>query len=146
MVKLAAGRETVEDGTLLSSQLPRTDFTKSKRGEMPLSAFLPILALSTCYALSLLSWTFGCLWMVFIGARRAQPVEWVSQLQAIASFLLKGEGEWWQWLVSDVRGFDPFVWCLWITPWYLFQHQQRDTAQNDAQDIDISNFYRLILL
>ena len=121
MVKLTAGRETVEDGTSLSSQFPRAGFTKSKRGEMPLSALLPILALSTCYTLSLLlSWTFGCLWIFFRRARRAQPVEWLSQLQAIASFLLKGEGECWQQLVSDVRGFDPFVWCLWITAWYLF--------------------------
>lgn len=121
MAKLAVGRETVGDGTSLSSQFPRAGFAKSKRGEMPLSDLLPVLVLSTCYTLFLLLfWTFGCLWIFLRRARRAQPVEWLSQLQAIASFLLKGEGECWQWQVSNVRRFDPFVCCLWITAWYLF--------------------------
>jgi len=72
MVKLAVGREMVEDSTSLSSQFPRACFTKRKRGEMPLPAFLWILAQSTCYTLTLLfSWTFGCVWIFFRRGRRA---------------------------------------------------------------------------
>lgn len=66
-----------------------------KREEMSPPALLPILSpvsVNMLHLPLLLPWTFGCPWIFFRRARRAQPVQWLSQLQKIPSFLPSKRG------------------------------------------------------